>query len=70
MFSTSATLMPLRDHFHPPLSTRRYWHSFHQAWATYLASDLNAQTTRPNQELKCVTVCRLVASSEEQSGAG
>jgi hypothetical protein len=33
--------MPLLDHFHPPLSTRRFWHSFHHAWATFLASDLN-----------------------------
>src|SRR5256885_100325 len=34
--------MALYDHFHPPLSTRRHWHAFHNAWATYLASDLNA----------------------------
>lgn len=33
--------MPLQDHFHPPLSVRRHWHAFHNAWATYLSSDLN-----------------------------
>jgi hypothetical protein len=33
--------MPPRDHFGPPPSLRRHWHSFHSAWATYLASDLN-----------------------------
>lgn len=33
--------MPLLDHFHPPLSLRRHWHAFHNAWATYIASDLN-----------------------------
>jgi hypothetical protein len=33
--------MTLYDHFHPPLSVRRHWHAFHNAWATYLASDLN-----------------------------
>ncbi len=33
--------MALRDHFHPPLSTHRHWHAFHNAWATYIASDLN-----------------------------
>jgi hypothetical protein len=33
--------MALYDHFHPPLSVRRHWHAFHNAWATYLASDLN-----------------------------
>ena len=34
--------MPLLDHFHPPLSERRHWHSFHNAWATYLSSQLNS----------------------------
>ncbi|HSZ57698.1 MAG TPA: DUF4058 family protein [Tepidisphaeraceae bacterium] len=33
----------LHDHFRPPLSTRRHWHAFHNAWATYLASDLNSR---------------------------
>jgi hypothetical protein len=35
--------MPLQDHFHPPLALQRHWHSFHNSWATYLASALNAQ---------------------------
>src|SRR6476620_1030987 len=34
--------MPLLDHFRPPLSERRHWHSFHNSWATYLSSQLNA----------------------------
>src|ERR1700746_2681822 len=34
--------MPLLDHFHPPLSERRHRHSFHNSWATYLSSQLNA----------------------------
>src|SRR5579871_1710318 len=34
--------MPLLDHFHPPLSERRHWHSFHNSWATYLSSQFNA----------------------------
>jgi hypothetical protein len=33
--------MVLLDHFRPPLSARRHWHAFHNAWATYLATDLN-----------------------------
>jgi hypothetical protein len=33
--------MPLLDHFHPPLSERRKWHSFHHAWAAVIAFDLN-----------------------------
>lgn len=34
--------IPLLDHFRPPLSARRHWHAFHNAWATYVASGLNA----------------------------
>lgn len=34
-------MMPLLDHFHPPLSERRHWHAFHNAWATYIAEALN-----------------------------
>ena len=26
-------IMPLLDHFHPPLSTQRHWESFHTTWA-------------------------------------
>ncbi len=33
--------MPLLDHFQPPLSLRRHWHAFHNAWCTYLAAHLN-----------------------------
>jgi hypothetical protein len=33
--------MVLLDHFRSPLSSRRHWHAFHNAWATYLATDLN-----------------------------
>lgn len=35
--------MPLLDHFHPPLEGKRSWHAFHNAWATYLAADLNTR---------------------------
>src|SRR5262245_38548054 len=33
--------MPLLDHFHAPLKKRRYWASFHHAWATLMAQQLN-----------------------------
>ncbi len=33
--------MPLQDHFQGLLATRRSWTSFHSAWATYIAEDLN-----------------------------
>ncbi|MGH9840078.1 MAG: DUF4058 family protein [Blastocatellia bacterium] len=34
--------MALRDHFHPPLSVWRHWHSFHNGWASNIAADLNS----------------------------
>jgi len=33
--------MPLRDHYHPPLKTELEWHSFHNAWASAMAFDMN-----------------------------
>lgn len=33
--------MPLRDHFHPPLTLQYPWDSFHSSWATRLADALN-----------------------------
>lgn len=33
--------MPLRDHFHPPLSDLRHWESFHSAWAMEIMRNLN-----------------------------
>ena len=33
--------MPLLGHFHPPLSDRRPWESFHTTWASALADSLN-----------------------------
>jgi hypothetical protein len=33
--------MPLLDHFHPPLSQRRHWDSFHGAWAEAIAKHFN-----------------------------
>lgn len=34
--------MALLDHFRPPLSERRHWHSFHNSWATYISSQINS----------------------------
>ncbi len=34
--------MPLRDHFHPPLSRSHPWRAFHGAWAAAMARGLNA----------------------------
>jgi hypothetical protein len=35
--------MPLHDHFHEPLASRRHWTAFHNAWATYISEDFNEQ---------------------------
>ncbi len=35
--------MPLLDHFRPPLSDRRHWHSFHNGWAYCISTQINSQ---------------------------
>ena len=35
-------LVPLLDHFRPPLSDMRHWESFHARWASAIADALNA----------------------------
>ncbi len=37
----SGDAMPLLDHFHPPLSDRRHWESFHARWISSIADHLN-----------------------------
>jgi hypothetical protein len=39
--------MPLLDHFHPPLSERRPWESFHTTWASAIADALNHDILPP-----------------------
>jgi hypothetical protein len=39
--------VPLLDHFHPPLSERRPWESFHAMWASTLADLLNRDVLPP-----------------------
>ena len=39
--------MPLLDHFHPPLSERRPWESFHATWCSTLADHLNSNVLPP-----------------------
>src|SRR5438445_5501417 len=34
-------VMPLLDHFHPPVSERRTWEGFHGLWAAALVEKLN-----------------------------
>src|SRR3954453_23989583 len=41
------TLMPLLDHFHPPLSGVRHWESFYAAWAGSIADALNHDLLPP-----------------------
>jgi hypothetical protein len=40
--------MPLKDHFHPPLSLVHPWESFHAAWATEIMRTLNRRVLPPN----------------------
>ena len=35
--------MPLRDHFHPPVSRRRSWDELHGGWPMKIAESLNAR---------------------------
>lgn len=39
--------MPLLDHFHPPVSSRKAWEGFHQSWATLIAHHLNGRVLTP-----------------------
>jgi hypothetical protein len=39
--------VPLFNHFHPPLSERRPWESFHATWASTLADILNRDILSP-----------------------
>src|SRR5947208_17043357 len=41
-------VMPLLDHFHPPLIAERRWESFHSNWATKLADALTERWLPPN----------------------
>jgi hypothetical protein len=41
-------VMPLLDHFHPPLSAERRWESFHSSWATKIADALTQHWLPPN----------------------
>jgi hypothetical protein len=40
-------MMPLLDHFHPPLSHRRHWENLHSGWANDLRDQLNAGLLPP-----------------------
>lgn len=39
--------MPLKDHFHPPLSVVRHWESFHARWAGVIADQLEGRLLPP-----------------------
>jgi hypothetical protein len=39
--------MPLRDHFHAPLSKSRHWENLHSAWANALRDHLNRDLLPP-----------------------
>jgi hypothetical protein len=39
--------MPLRDHFHPPLSKKRSWDALHGGWPMVICMELNARLPSP-----------------------
>jgi hypothetical protein len=39
--------MPLRDHFHPPLSEARHWEDFHACWSIEIRRVLNRRLLPP-----------------------
>src|SRR3954451_25453870 len=41
-------MMPLLDHFHPPLSVERPWEGVHSAWAAEIAAGLNRDQLPPD----------------------
>ncbi len=63
--------MPLRDHFHRPLSPRRHWTSFHGAWATFLSSSLN-RLLPPDffAEPLCTFVVEIDVATFDEEGQG
>ncbi len=72
--------MPLLDHFHPPLSERRPWESFHTTWASTFADILNREVLPPGYialeqvhggaavEIDVGTFCEDGASGPETGG--
>jgi hypothetical protein len=43
MLVHGTSVMPLLDHFHPPLHGPRRWEGFHHSWAAFIAQQLNQQ---------------------------
>src|SRR5690242_10928517 len=39
--------MPLRDHFHPPISKRSSWEGFHAQWPAMVVMALNRKLPAP-----------------------
>jgi hypothetical protein len=72
--------MRLLDHFHPPLSERRPWESFHATWASTLADTLNRDIlppgyialeqvhAGPNIEIDVTTLADQLASEAANGG--
>ncbi len=79
-FRESKRLMPLLDHFHPPLSDERSWEGFHGEWAGMIVRRLNDDVL-PDRfyaeprihwgsaaEIDVATIERLAAPSIESDG--
>src|SRR5947208_608507 len=66
--------MPLRDHFHPPLSDDTPWSVFHAHWAVKIAEYFNSR--RPSEKYKAQSARHFGAQVEadvatlERNGRG
>src|SRR6266550_395897 len=47
MRETETQLMPLRDHFRPPLDDLRHWEGFHATWPVMIVDLLRAKLPHP-----------------------
>src|SRR2546423_15027693 len=65
--------MPLRDHFHPPLSEYFPWDGVHGGWPMLIAMDLNKRLparyrAAPNIHIGTAFEIDISASEQEESG--
>jgi hypothetical protein len=62
--------MPLRDHFHPPLSKSHRWGGFHATWPTAIVSALNRVLPKryiASPRVNLGTVCEIDVAATENS---
>ena len=64
--------MPLRDHFRPPVESRRHWRGLHGQWPAMLVLDLSRRLPPhcvAEPEVRLGTAVEIVATFGEEQGA-